>query len=71
MLVVPLVFVSLICGTCSLKDTTKLGRIGGKAISLYLITTAIAISFAMFLALVISPGEGVNMASETTFTSRE
>lgn len=71
MLVVPLVFVSLICGTCSLKDTTKLGKIGGKAIGLYLITTAIAISFAMSLALLISPGEGVNMAADTSFTSRE
>jgi len=71
MLVVPLVFVSLICGTCSLKDTTKLGRIGGKAILLYLLTTAIAITFAMSLALLISPGEGVNMAASTTFESRE
>lgn len=71
MLVVPLVFVSLICGTCSLKDTTKLGRIGGKAIGLYLVTTAIAISFAMTLAFIISPGEGVNMVAGTTFTSRE
>ena len=71
MLVVPLVFVSLICGTCSLKDTSKLGRIGGKAVGLYLITTAIAISFAMFLALLISPGEGVNMVAETSFASRE
>tara|TARA_R110000744_G_scaffold7400_2_gene25654 strand:- start:7849 stop:9189 length:1341 start_codon:yes stop_codon:yes gene_type:complete len=71
MLVVPLVFVSLICGTCSLKDTTKLGRIGGKAIGLYLLTTAIAISFAMSLALLVSPGEGVNMVAGTTFTSRE
>ncbi|WP_448211145.1 dicarboxylate/amino acid:cation symporter [Colwellia sp. MEBiC06753] len=71
MLVVPLVFVSLICGTCSLKDTSKLGKIGGKAISLYLITTAIAISFAMSLALLISPGEGVNMTADTTFASRE
>ncbi|MGB1262966.1 MAG: dicarboxylate/amino acid:cation symporter [Cognaticolwellia sp.] len=71
MLVVPLVFVSLICGTCSLKDTTKLGRIGGKAIGLYLLTTAIAISFAMTLALLVSPGEGVNMTAGTTFTSRE
>ncbi|MFT5635490.1 MAG: Na+/H+-dicarboxylate symporter [Cognaticolwellia sp.] len=71
MLVVPLVFVSLICGTCSLKDTTKLGRIGGKAISLYLLTTAIAISFAMSLALLVSPGEGVNMIAGTTFASRE
>lgn len=71
MLVVPLVFVSLICGTCSLQDTTKLGRIGGKAISLYLLTTAIAISLAMSFALLISPGEGVNMVADSTFTSRE
>ena len=66
MLVVPLVFVSLICGTCSLKDTAKLGRIGGKAVGLYLITTAIAISFAISLALLVSPGEGVNMVADTT-----
>ncbi|GAA6205307.1 dicarboxylate/amino acid:cation symporter [Thalassotalea sp. SU-HH00458] len=71
MLVVPLVFVSLICGTCSLKDTSKLGRIGGKAIALYLITTAIAISFAMSLALLLSPGEGVNMTANTTFAAKE
>ena len=71
MLVVPLVFVSLVCGTCSLRDTTKLGRIGGKAIGLYLITTAIAISFAMGLALLVSPGEGVNMTANTTFEARE
>jgi len=71
MLVVPLVFVSLICGTCSLKDTSKLGRIGGKAIGLYLVTTAIAISFAMTLAMIVSPGEGVNMVTSTTFTGKE
>lgn len=71
MLVVPLVFVSLICGTCSLKDTSKLGRIGGKAVGLYLVTTAVAITFAMTLAMVVSPGEGVNMTANTTFTGKE
>jgi len=71
MLVVPLVFVSLVCGVCSLKDTSKLGRIGGKAIALYLATTAIAISFAIFIALIIAPGEGVNMVTNSSFTSRE
>jgi len=71
MLVVPLVFVSLICGTCSLKDTTKLGRIGGKTIGLYLITTAIAITFAMSLALLVDPGKGVNMPTDTTFTAHQ
>lgn len=71
MLVVPLVFVSLICGTCSLRDTTKLGRIGGRAIALYLMTTAIAITFAMTVALLVNPGEGVNMSADTSFASRE
>jgi Na+/H+-dicarboxylate symporter len=71
MLVVPLVFVSLICGTCSLKDTSKLGRIGGKAIALYLITTAIAISFAMSLAMLFNPGEGANLGADTTFVAKE
>ncbi|MDX2370780.1 MAG: dicarboxylate/amino acid:cation symporter [Colwellia sp.] len=71
MLVVPLVFVSLVCGVCSLQDTTKLGRIGGKAIGLYLVTTAIAISFAIFIAIIVGPGEGVGMTASTSFTTRE
>ncbi len=71
MLVVPLVFVSLVCGVCSLKDTSKLGRIGGKAVALYLATTAIAISFAIFVALIIAPGEGVNMVANSSFSGRE
>lgn len=71
MLVVPLVFVSLICGTCSLQDTSKLGRIGGKAIALYLLTTAIAISIAMALALIVEPGAGVNLAVNSTFEPKE
>jgi len=71
MLVVPLVFVSLVCGVCSLKDTSKLGRIGGKAIALYLGTTAIAISMAIFIAIIVGPGEGVNMTSSSSFTGRE
>ncbi|CAM5224421.1 proton/glutamate symporter [Alishewanella longhuensis] len=64
---VPLVFVSLVCGTCSLSDTSKLGRLGGKSIGLYLITTAIAISFAIAAALLIGPGVGVDMQSDATY----
>lgn len=71
MLVVPLVFVSLVCGVCSLKDTSKLGRIGGKAVALYLATTAVAISFAIFIALIVAPGEGVNMVANSSFSGRE
>ena len=50
MLVVPLVLVSLICGTSSLSDMSTLGRIGTKSMALYILTTALAISLAIFFA---------------------
>ena len=66
MMVVPLVFVSLVCGICALSDTSKLGRLGGKSIALYIVTTAIAITIAITLALVVSPGEGANLVPDGT-----
>ncbi|WP_199611319.1 dicarboxylate/amino acid:cation symporter [Flocculibacter collagenilyticus] len=71
MLVVPMVFVSLVCGTCSLNDTSKLGRLGGKAVGLYLLTTAIAITTAITLALIVSPGVGANLTADVNFTAKE
>ncbi|EKE75221.1 dicarboxylate/amino acid:cation symporter [Gallaecimonas xiamenensis] len=68
MLVVPLVFVSLVCGTCSLSDPSKLGRLSGKAIGLYLLTTAIAISLAISMALIVKPGVGVDRHVEEGYT---
>lgn len=47
MLVVPLVFVSLVCGVNGLSDPAKLGRMGGKSVLLYIATAGIAISTAI------------------------
>ena len=71
MLVVPVVFVSLVCGVSALKDITILGRVGIKALILYLFTTALAISIALILALIIMPGEGANFIAEKEFSSLE
>jgi Na+/H+-dicarboxylate symporter len=71
MLVVPLVFVSLVVGTCSLSDPSKLGRLGGKAVGMYLVTTAIAISIAIFAAIFFQPGAGVERDSNATFAPSE
>jgi Na+/H+-dicarboxylate symporter len=67
MLVVPLVFVSLVCGTSSLSDANTLGRLGAKAIGLFTLTTAIAIALAIFFAVLVSPGAGVNMVADSSF----
>ena len=69
MIVVPLVFTSIVCGACSLKDISVLGRLGGKTIALYLMTTGIAISLAMIVALIVAPGRGANLESATTFAA--
>ncbi len=61
LIVVPLVFVSLVCGTCSLGDAGRLGRLGIKSIGLYLFTTAIAVSAALFFAVIVGPGKGTNI----------
>ncbi|MBT13440.1 MAG: dicarboxylate/amino acid:cation symporter, partial [Oceanospirillaceae bacterium] len=60
-LVVPLVFVSLVCGVCHLRDQSSLGWLSAKTIGLYLITTGLAISVALILATWLKPGAGVNM----------
>ncbi len=64
LLVVPLVLVSLACGTAALEDVTKLGRIGGKTLALYLLTTAIAISLAIIAGVLVAPGAGFDLTTE-------
>ncbi len=73
MLVVPLVTFSLIVGVCGIGDIAALGRIGVKSFVLYVLTTAIAISTAILLAMLIGPGRGFDMETNkaTEFTAKE
>ncbi|WP_375753555.1 dicarboxylate/amino acid:cation symporter [Vibrio sp. HN007] len=64
MLIVPLIFCSLIVGVTSMQDSAKMGRIGGKAIVLYMGTTAVAITIGLALAAILTPGEGLNMVAQ-------
>ena len=63
MIVIPLVVASLLTGVASLGDIRKLGRIGGKTVLYYLMTTAVAITIGLSLALAIKPGSRINAAS--------
>ncbi len=67
-LVVPLVFVSLVCGVCHLRDQSSLGWLSLKTISLYLATTGLAITIALILASWWQPGAGVNMTVDGGYT---
>ncbi|WP_202709952.1 dicarboxylate/amino acid:cation symporter [Sporosalibacterium faouarense] len=63
MLVVPLVFVSLVCGASALGDPKKLGRVGAKTLLFYLVTTCIAITLALGIGSLINPGVGLDLSN--------
>lgn len=63
MIVVPLVFCSLVVGSMSIGDTKSMGKIGGKTILFYLLTTAIAITLALGIGYFFQPGSGLDIAA--------
>jgi Na+/H+-dicarboxylate symporter len=67
LLVVPLVLASLVCGASNISDGAKMGRLGGKAVGLYLFTTAIAVTLALTVALIVEPGRGIEVAPAQDF----
>jgi Na+/H+-dicarboxylate symporter len=56
LIAIPLVIVSLIDGVSNLSDVTKLSRLGGKTIALYLFTTVVAVTIGLVTVNIIKPG---------------
>ncbi|HCE3219892.1 TPA: dicarboxylate/amino acid:cation symporter [Vibrio parahaemolyticus] len=68
LLVVPLVYVSIVCGIVDLKDISAFGRLGGKTFTLYILNTIIAIAAALTVGLIFQPGAGANLAGTVSET---
>jgi proton glutamate symport protein len=64
MIAMPLVLASLIIGVANLGDISKLSRIGGKTLFLFLITTIIAIVVGLGLVNIFEPGESIPTATK-------
>lgn len=60
LIAVPLILASLIKGVSDLKDISKLSKIGGRTISLFLITTVIAVSIGLLLVNIVKPGNSIS-----------
>jgi Na+/H+-dicarboxylate symporter len=59
MIVVPIIFVSIVCSVMAISDVSTMKRLTLKSLSLYLITMAIATGIGVCLALLIKPGMGL------------
>ncbi|UTW56135.1 dicarboxylate/amino acid:cation symporter [Kordiimonas sp. SCSIO 12610] len=65
MVIVPLIFLTLISGVIAMGDPKKLGSIGIRTLSMYIGTTAVAITIGLIVATIISPGVGVDISGAT------
>lgn len=62
LIAMPLIFASLVSGISGLSDVSRLSKLGIKTISLYIVTTIIAVSIGLVLVSLIRPGSYVNEA---------
>ncbi|HEY6061304.1 MAG TPA: dicarboxylate/amino acid:cation symporter [Gemmatimonadales bacterium] len=60
MTVVPLVFCSLTVGVAGLGDIRRIGRVGGRAIGYFLVSTALSATLGLILVNLVRPGDGLD-----------
>lgn len=59
LIAVPLILASLIKGVSDLKDISKLSKMGGRTIGIYIITTVIAVSIGLTIVNIVKPGKTI------------
>lgn len=66
LIAIPLVLTSLVVGVSSLNDMTKLSRMGGKTIGIYIVTTIFAITIGLTSVNIIQPGKALPEETRTS-----
>ena len=65
LIAIPLILAALIKGVSDLKDISKLSRMGGRTIIIYIITTVIAVSIGLVLVNIVKPGNSISDKTRT------
>ena len=65
MVVIPVIFVSLVCGVTAMRDMAQMRRIAWKTLSIYMVTMVLAATLAMTLANGFGIGTGLNYQAIT------
>lgn len=69
LIAVPLILGSLISGVSDLKDISKLSKMGGKTVMIYLITTVVAVTIGLGLVNLVTPGDSISESTRTELVS--
>ncbi|WP_055437108.1 dicarboxylate/amino acid:cation symporter [Lacinutrix algicola] len=65
MIAIPLILAALIKGVSDLRDISKLSKMGGRTIGIYIMTTVIAVSIGLLLVNVVNPGKSISKETRT------
>ena len=65
LIAIPLILAALIKGVSDLKDISKLSKMGGRTIAIYIVTTVIAVSIGLVLVNLIKPGNSISDKTRT------
>ncbi len=68
LIAVPLIVASLIMGIAGLKDISKLSKMGGRTIGIYVITTVFAVSIGLGLVNIVKPGSYISDKTRVELT---
>jgi len=63
MLIIPLVFASIFMAIVNLGDVRALGKLGGKTVGFYFLTTALAVAAGLLVVNLFNPGLGIDKES--------
>jgi len=65
LIAIPLILASLITGITDLKDISKLSKMGGRTIAIYIVTTVFAVSVGLVLVNIVKPGKAITEETRT------
>lgn len=68
LIAVPLILASIIKGISDLKDISKFRNIGLRSVTIFILTTVIAISIGLVLVNIFSPGKGISQETVARIT---
>lgn len=71
LIAIPLIVASLIKGIADLEDISKLSKMGGRTIGIYVLTTLLAVSIGLVLVNLIQPGVSVTEETRQELLSDE
>ena len=69
MVIAPIIFATVVSGVAHMRDTRKVGRVGGKALIYFEVVSTLALIIGMVVMNVLRPGAGMNVDPATLDTA--